>query len=185
MPLTLKEWEYLAIDWTQTDAAISRQMRLTRARVQQVRKLLGHKPSEGNISPDTRVMVAWMKANPSLSGLVTVDELAATTGAPAHLAYHAAKRIGFKLAKKHQGPPPDPRYALINFDLPNRDLVTIWRFADPPSQKLGFRMGQYRYRLGIGPSFWDGRTVYKDDPAYQTAIEAEKAKANTYFEESK
>lgn len=182
MPTTLQQWKSLPIDWSLIDAKIAVQVGLSRERIRQVRRKLGLNASQGStMSPNTQAMMDWIDNNRDMAGLITVDELAAKGDGRLRQAYHAAKRKGFKLARKRQGVEPDARYALMNFDLPNRDLVRIWRFVDAPSQKPGFRIGQYRYLHTIGRPRWDGRQNLEGNAEYQAAYEAEVAKAKAYF----
>lgn len=171
--LTDEEWR--ALDWTKQDAALAREIGVSRERVRQVRLELGKpKAKRHRARLSTPVRDAILAKLKSADGL-TMREVAAATGSTLPYVYQVGRMIGYQF-RNDRGTMP---WHLMNWDLPNTTLQQVWGLAPPPSQRDGFAPAQARHRLGYPKAKWDMRYRQRveSDPAYQAAVREERRTA--------
>jgi hypothetical protein len=123
----LAKSEWAKVDWTLNDRQIARVVGRSHQRVQQVRHALG-KP----IVPQkrgTRLPPAMLRKI-DRSKRYTSVELARLWNMDRKRAWDRGMRLGvWRRMKPHEYSNRKYPWELMNFDLPNNDLVHIWRFA--------------------------------------------------------
>lgn len=157
-----------AVDWERRDADIARELGVTRECVRLVRRAKGVGPSapQAAVRDFNHFVAAHVQ---QLHGLL-VDEVIHHSGTD--LPYHVVLRI-LRDHKVRRHEPSSPRRD-INWQLPNRDLASIWGVNARYIANL-------RARLHAGPARWTARRrAIGSDPEYNSSVALEKQKAHLH-----
>jgi hypothetical protein len=154
-----------AVDWTQRDAQIARDLNVSRERVRQVRAARGIGPSAHQV--DVRRFSQWAKANrKNLHGASVAQAMESFGGT-------ISPQVVRRLLRAADIKPfnPGSRWRNVDWRLPNRELARIWQ-TDPKY------VANIRARLKPGPAKWSGYDRgLGTDGAYKKAVEAEQKAA--------
>jgi hypothetical protein len=157
--------DWRSVDWTQRDAALSRELGVSRERVRQVRAEHGMGPSaERAAALQFEEYVA--QNSHAVHGLSVADAIELSGSATTR---NAARRVLRKYGIKAYR--SEPRWHHLDWRLPNRDLALI-HHLDPR------QVASIRSRLKVGKAKWDvsgGRKVTSQ--AYRLMLTAEERRA--------
>lgn len=161
--------EYKTWDWTLRDVELGRLHGISRERVRQIRKSLNipaspHKHLHRNGIALRGIPVETIRSK-------TAEELASLTNSVTDTIYKHCRMLGVRPLKRDKR--LLPIWALVNWELGNRDLARIWKLKE-------YRPAQRRYLSGKGAAKYDGRAS-QNSLDYHEAIAAEKQKAAEYF----
>jgi len=161
--VSAESWE--KVDWCKRDAAIARDLGVSRERVRQVRASRGIGPSAHRKL--VHQFSRWVIANRDRLHGLPVYEVLKTFGCD------LSQQVARRLLRAHGVKPHDPasRWRGIEWRLPNRDLARIW---DTSAKYIA----NIRARLHVGPAEWDAKSSkIGDDLKYQQALAQELIKS--------
>lgn len=160
------------VNWELRNKEIAGMYGISAERVRQVRAKL-KKPK----SPHTGMATGTVRAIAFISSSADVHH--ATDGRLAQ--YAGLSKLSIQCARKHLKIEKTPglsqwkaNWCEVNWDLPNRDLASIWGVHIAT-------IGNARSTLKVGPARWDARFGNPiSDSAYPAAIEAERCKVEQW-----
>lgn len=157
-----------AVDWSRQDADLGRELGVTRERMRQYRKRLGHPPA---IHPSKhKLLVEQLKADWDIVYHMRYCDIAEKYGRSKETIAYAVKRAGLSKPQFVRSYP----WHLFNMSLPNTVLSEIWGVA---MQNVASR--RFNYQLPF-PTW--RKTTNPKPPEFLAAIEAEKLKAAQWKE---
>jgi len=171
--------KYIGVDWKKQDIVIAKKMKLTRERIRQVRRELGHPTAllqhaqtgkRGSVSAAVRGIMGW-------SGKMTARQICVSvlnrkpTKNNLGAIYQVCAGAGFKVKP---APPPALWHERcpVNWDLSNKDLTDIWGLS-------GNLVANTRCQFNKPSSKWDARfgRNEREDRLHDKAVEDEIEKA--------
>lgn len=163
-------WETL--DWTKQDIVLAAELGMSRERVRQKRRQLGHDNSEKYKrmrAAKSYQIEDWVQKNRHREGTVTLDDVCEEiAGCSRAQVAGCLAQFNFKAGKINRW------WQVVNWDLPTIELARIWGVSL-------VTVANYRTKFQQKAK-WDGRSNrHTDNPEYLTAVDAEKIKKAEFY----